>query len=354
MFNKGKQVILLFFVTLLTLGLNSPTATAQYDETYVSYNDFYENLAPYGQWIDDPKLGYVWSPEVSQDFRPYYTNGHWVMTDYGNTWISDYPWGWAAFHYGRWTYDPYYGWLWIPGSNWGPAWVSWRYGEGSYGWAPLGPGYEVSPKAFDYNCPNDWWVFIPPQYLYGGNYYRYWYGPRNNSQYINNSTIVNNQYSGRNNVNIVSGPHVKQVESSSGQPVQVYKLANSRSLNTTVHNNVVKMYHPAEIRQEAPAGGQLNTPPNLVSAPHAVRTAQPIAAGQGNPAPQFRSEVATRHATVPGTTFNEVATPRQQSTHTTPRQVDYDRRPQQPEHGTPQFDNPAPVPAQQARNGIRR
>jgi len=32
---------------------------------------------------------------------------------------SDYNWGWAPFHYGRWAYDPFYGWMWVPAMNGG-------------------------------------------------------------------------------------------------------------------------------------------------------------------------------------------------------------------------------------------
>ena len=31
------------------------------------------------------------------------------------------------------------GWVWVPGYTWAPAWVSWRYGDGYAGWAPLPP-----------------------------------------------------------------------------------------------------------------------------------------------------------------------------------------------------------------------
>src|SRR3546814_14192688 len=92
----------------------------------VSFQTFYDELAPHGEWIDDPEYGYIWLPYAEQGFQPYATNGHWVMTNYGNTWVSDYEWGWAPFHYGRWTYTDYYGWAWIPGYERGPAWVSWR------------------------------------------------------------------------------------------------------------------------------------------------------------------------------------------------------------------------------------
>ena len=68
---------------------------------YISDQDFYDSLSPYGVWVNDPQYGDVWVPDVRGDFRPYATQGHWVLTEYGNTWVSDYPWGWATFHYGR-------------------------------------------------------------------------------------------------------------------------------------------------------------------------------------------------------------------------------------------------------------
>ncbi len=65
------------------------------------------------------------------------------MTEYGWTWLSDYPWGWAPFHYGRWDFDNSFGWFWIPGNEWGPAWVTWRRANGYYGWAPMSPGINL-------------------------------------------------------------------------------------------------------------------------------------------------------------------------------------------------------------------
>ncbi len=80
-----RLLAIICFSVLFIIGTPAPKATAQYDDTYVSFNDFYDNLAPYGQWIEDPQYGYVWSPNEDANFRPYYTNGYWVMTDYGNT-----------------------------------------------------------------------------------------------------------------------------------------------------------------------------------------------------------------------------------------------------------------------------
>src|ERR1700734_1893031 len=107
----------------------------------VSYQVFYDDLSPYGQWIDYPGYGYVWMPDAGPDFKPYATNGHWVYSDEGWIWASDYEWGWATFHYGRWFFDPSYGWMWIPGNEWAPAWVNWRQNSDYYGWAPLGPNF---------------------------------------------------------------------------------------------------------------------------------------------------------------------------------------------------------------------
>src|SRR5690349_14344661 len=105
-----------------------------------SYQSFYDDLSPYGQWIDDPRYGYVWLPNAGPDFKPYATNGHWVYTDEGWTWASNYSWGWAPFHYGRWFFQDGYGWMWIPGNEYAPAWVTWRNSDDYYGWAPMGPG----------------------------------------------------------------------------------------------------------------------------------------------------------------------------------------------------------------------
>src|SRR4051812_31026875 len=76
---------------------------------------FYDDLAPYGRWVQRPQYGWVWTPRVaSSSWRPY-EDGHWVWTDEGWTWISDEPFGWATYHYGRWYDDPDYGWEWLPG-----------------------------------------------------------------------------------------------------------------------------------------------------------------------------------------------------------------------------------------------
>ena len=137
------QIAALAIVIVVGSSLRNKAAAQTYGE--VSYQTFYDELSPYGRWVDNQEYGYVWVPDAGPDFRPYSTDGHWVWTDdYEWMWVSDYDWGWAPFHYGRWTMDPYYGWIWVPGYEWSPAWVAWRSGGDYYGWAPLRPGISIS------------------------------------------------------------------------------------------------------------------------------------------------------------------------------------------------------------------
>jgi hypothetical protein len=109
--------------------------------TDASLQTFYDALSPYGSWVAMAGYGYVWQPAATlQDFRwrPY-TLGHWAYTDDGWTWLSDEPFGWITYHYGRWMRTHSLGWVWVPRDEWAPAWVSWRYGNDFVGWAPLPP-----------------------------------------------------------------------------------------------------------------------------------------------------------------------------------------------------------------------
>ena len=108
----------------------------------ITLNYFQDQLRPFGRWVDVPPYGPAWQPTdalVIPGWRPYLNQGYWVNTDAGFYWHSDAPYGDIVFHYGRWMRDVRYGWVWIPGYDWAPAWVSWRHAEGFAGWAPLPP-----------------------------------------------------------------------------------------------------------------------------------------------------------------------------------------------------------------------
>ena len=165
-----KKVTILSLLAVFALESALPQRAKAQPGFSVSPQTFYSELAPYGQWVPSPAYGSVWIPNAGPDFQPYATDGHWIVTEFGNTWVSDYTWGWAPFHYGRWYFDNQYGWAWVPGNDWGPAWVSWRSGGGYYGWAPLGPGFDINVNI---NIPAPYWTFVPQVYITSPYLYSY-------------------------------------------------------------------------------------------------------------------------------------------------------------------------------------
>lgn len=129
----------------VVVGAESDATRAEYpDNDPSALTDFHGALDPYGNWVEDASYGTVWVPSptvVGPDFTPYVSAGRWAYDD-DYVWVSDYEWGWAPFHYGRWVYGGGVGWEWIPGRTYSGAWVSWRWGLNDWpyvGWAPLPP-----------------------------------------------------------------------------------------------------------------------------------------------------------------------------------------------------------------------
>ncbi|HEY9177045.1 MAG TPA: DUF6600 domain-containing protein [Flavipsychrobacter sp.] len=316
---------------LLVLGAPAKKAQAQ-PGVSVSFQMFYNSLQPYGQWVDYPQYGYCWVPNVGRDFRPYYSNGHWVMTEYGNTWVSNYDWGWAPFHYGNWTYDEYYGWIWVPGTTWGPAWVSWRNGGGHYGWAPIAPGVSVNVAIGSYNCGPDWWVFVPQRHIYSRSFHNHWRGPRYNNTYINNTTIINNTYI-NNNQRYVYGPRSQEIQRATGQRVTTYGVRTSNGPGRSqVRGNSLNVYRPNVERRNnerperyASVNERRGNSPRTID--NSVRNDRPdrAAAVEHNSAARS-NEVRSREYNRPSARGN--ATPQQQERITERRQEAWQQRSQ--------------------------
>jgi hypothetical protein len=133
------------------------------------YDTFYEDLSPYGSWYDTNDYGYVFQPRIALNsgWQPY-EDGEWVYTDNGWTFVTNEPFGWATYHYGRWTSLRDVGWVWVPGNEWGPAWVSWRTNENYVGWAPLPPGSRFGNNSaitasveIDHDIGPAFYIFVP-------------------------------------------------------------------------------------------------------------------------------------------------------------------------------------------------
>src|SRR5882757_3553005 len=224
----------IFFAFLLIAGIifSANKASAQYGAG-ISYQTFYTQLSPYGQWIDYPEYGYVWAPSLGSGFSPYSTNGYWDFTDQGWTWISGYSWGWGPFHYGRWFYDDFYGWLWVPGYEWAPAWVTWRQSNDYFGWAPLGVGIDIS---IGYNPPARYWCFVPQRYITYHDLNRHYLNRGNNTTVINNKKVINNTYVVNNNRRL-NGPARDQVERVTNRKIEPLRI---RDAQTAANQNKVQ------------------------------------------------------------------------------------------------------------------
>jgi hypothetical protein len=65
----------------------------------------------------------------------------WRGGDY--VWIGYEPWGWAPYHYGRWSFAVSIGWFWVPPARgdvyWAPGYVGWVRTGDHVAWVPLAP-----------------------------------------------------------------------------------------------------------------------------------------------------------------------------------------------------------------------
>jgi hypothetical protein len=237
------------FALILTLGLSNCFSQQNIfaQNPAVSFQVFYDELSPYGTWVDNPDYGYVWSPNVGPDFVPYATNGHWIYTEAGWTWLSDYAWGWAPFHYGRWFNDPNYGPMWIPDTVWGPGWVSWRSSDYYYGWAPMGPSIAMGYSR-PYSVPYNNWTFILGNRFGTANMNRYYLNHSNNRNIINHSVVINNGRGGGNHYN---GPDRREVEGRIGNRIAPIDIRERNMPGQHMENNQFQIYRPQMQRNNA-------------------------------------------------------------------------------------------------------
>jgi hypothetical protein len=241
------KVLIVTLMVIITSVIFTGKASAQ--QPYVSFQLFYDELAPYGEWVDNPDLGYVWIPYAGPDFVPYSTFGHWIFTDYGWTWMSDYRWGWAPFHYGRWDFDNYYGWFWIPDTEWGPAWVSWRRADGYYGWEPMRPGISLSVSfGMGYNRRNDHWIFVRDRDIDRPDINNYYIGRSDRDRIVRRSQVINNTYVDRSrNTTYVTGPARTDFQRATGRQVNPVRITEYNQPGQDLRDGQLNIYRP-EIR----------------------------------------------------------------------------------------------------------
>jgi hypothetical protein len=255
--------------------IEAPTAPAVV--VIQSESDFYEPLAPHGRWLDVAGYGRVWMPNgVAADWRPY-ADGHWERTEAGWFWVSDEPWAWAAYHYGRWDSSPELGWFWIPQTQWAPAWVAWRRGGDYVGWAPLPPrerfsrGVRVQGEVNP--APASAFVFVEERRF--TEHHRPATLLVNNTTIINRTTVINNTTIVNKTV-VNEGPPVAAMEKAGGHPLQAMKVRDLRHSQEAA----ATVKHPAA----PPAAESKPAAPRPASTPARPAVAGPAAAPAKPPA----------------------------------------------------------------------
>ncbi len=241
-----KRAIFLAGVALAIMSAPRNTSAQE-----VSFGLFYSSLEPYGEWVNTADYGMCWRPSgISLDWRPY-TVGHWVWTEYGWTWVSGYPWGWAPFHYGRWILDSYHGWIWTPGYVWAPAWVQWRWGGGYCGWAPLPPGFHfrvdvvVGPDGHDFGVGPGGWSFVYAREMGSA---RYRFVDRHSFRQVFGDTrnVTRYRFTERGVYNV--GLPREDVERVSRRPVRTANIVRTNDVGRQrVIGNTIHIYTPGTL-----------------------------------------------------------------------------------------------------------
>ena len=208
----------------------------------VTVNYFYATLPPYGSWVEVEGYGRCWRPTTviyDSTWQPYCDRGHWVYSDCGWYWDSDYSWG-ATFHYGRWFRHARYGWCWWPDTVWAPSWVTWRSSSDYCGWAPLPPFTVYRPGfgffyrgasvavGFDFGLEAGCFTFVSPD-RFCDRHPRYYRAEHERLPEIFHRTTVINNYNVHDR-NIVNGGIPVERFNTGGrhiQPVAIAQIPNA-------------------------------------------------------------------------------------------------------------------------------
>lgn len=295
---KSNIKIFTVFLVFMTSCIILPSRT-EAQQTNVSFQIFYDQLSPYGQWVDYSDYGYVWIPDSGSDFVPYSTDGHWVLTEYGWTWASDYIWGWATFHYGRWSFNDYLGWFWVPDNEWGPAWVNWRQADGYYGWSPMEPGISINMSfGRPYDSNYDHWLFVRDMDFEKSDLNNYYVNQYDHDRIVRNSTVINLTYFDNDrHTTYISGPSRDAVQRATGRTINPLTIYENNKPGQQINNGQLRIYRPQVEKNNN--GGKKTAPARVTNLKDVKRTPVKNATNQnqiGTP--------GTRPATQPVNTVN--------------------------------------------------
>lgn len=241
----------------------------------------YADLDDYGDWNQVPEYGAIWFPrDLPPGWAPY-REGHWAyVAPWGYSWVDDSAWGFAPFHYGRWTaWNGRWGWVPAPPPPPGGIYIRTVYAPALVAWAAVGSGVA--------------WFALGPREVYVPSYpvSRTYVENINVSNTVVNRTVVTNIYNTTiMNHSVVNATYVNQrvpgavVATSSqafasGQKVSTHALPLGREQLASAR---VQTVAPAVVpEKQVVLGGAraaAKTPPPEIMRRPAVARLQPPAA----------------------------------------------------------------------------
>lgn len=256
------------------------------DLTTVDYKEFYDQLAPYGEWVqvkpeeiglkpktallknsgnsstslsnllgikdayasssENPEILFVWKPStdlavvsVAGEAPVYvpYSNGQWVHTDAGWYFKAPTPEEEIVHHYGRWVNTASDGWLWVPGRVWAPAWVDWKQNDSYVAWAPVPPSVYIVDNTI--NVPpidEDRYVIVEKKYFAQPQLYKYMYKENKNKIMIKEMTKTNGIMI-INKTIINKGPEVTDIEKYWGKKIEIVNVNRVKVKNDSKYSD---------------------------------------------------------------------------------------------------------------------
>lgn len=242
----------LFAALLMAAGIVLAAPMPARAAVAVSISVFHDDLAPYGRWVAAGSYGSCFVPRVAVGWAPY-VDGQWIYTDYGWTWVSNDPFGDVPFHYGTWTWFDPYGWIWVPGTVWAPAWVTWAYGDDYVGWAPVPPSFGFTVSGYvgaPVVLPATRYVFVPTRQFVGVPVQSVRL-PAERNNVIFSRTVKTTDYRVSGGVVRTAGPPPARIERVAAQKIAPVSIDRVKARPTTLADAGVTQ--ASRVRVAAPA-----------------------------------------------------------------------------------------------------
>ena len=122
----------------------------------------------------------------------------------------------------------------MPGTDWGPAWVSWRFGDGYCGWAPLPPlvgwdnGLVLSGLDLDEYIPPFWYNFVEERYFATPHIHDHLLIPARNISLVTQTRNLT-RYEVNDNRIINRSVDIDRIEKDTGQTINHYRVVAANS-----------------------------------------------------------------------------------------------------------------------------